>query len=355
MARPDNVKRRNKKIVISLAYVLLSPVQIHSFATVNVLLPKISIIVAPQVGRDSSSQKYLFSGGNDSTVMAETETEVYPDQELRIGIEKRVIEDLQNGAKLPYDFQYYDSCNTPKSIRIKQLEKQDVNKAVSLCLKEYGSYPTNNLLKNQDQLSKFLQGIMNDFDNFLFSFVVLLGLGQRVERREKSDIDPNYPQDHNVICIYEVEKDMNEIMFGMAEISLQPADPSRTSPPFVIPTSVKNALVSFGLWPKPSPYISNVLVTNKNRGKGYSKVLMACCEGMAKQWGYEEAYLHVDADWRSGAPAQGLYRSLGYTPVIDEKYNQKFAWMGMDTINRGLYIVDGVALLFLKKKLKETE
>ena len=210
--------------------------------------------------------------------------------------------------------------------------------------------------ENNDALSKALYSAMDDFDNFPLSFVVLLGLGQSVERREKGDIDSSIPQDHSVVCLYEVdrndnEENDNEKMFGMAEVSLQPADPARTSPPVVLPTNVKNALCSFRLWPTPTPYISNVLVTNEYRGKGYSKVLMTCCECLAKSWGLDQVYLHVDADSRSGAPAQGLYRSLGYMPVIDNKYNHNFAWMGMDMVNRGLYIVDGIALLILKKVL----
>jgi len=287
-----------------------------------------------------SSQINLFNGAKSATSVLEQPSTIY-------GIPRNVMLELEEGKSLPYDFEYLDS-----TIRIKQLEKEEVTKAVGLCLKEYGSYPSSYVPNKETPLSNALQSKMDDFDNFLFSFVVLLGLGQRVERREKSDADTSTPQDHNVVCLYEVDENENETMFGMAEVSLQPADPSRTSPPFVLSNSMKNAFSSFGFWPQPTPYISNVLVTNDYRGKGYSRVLMACCEGLAKSWGYDEVYLHVDADSRSGAPAQGLYRSIGYMPVIDENYNQNFAWMGMDMVNRGLYIVDGVALLFLKKSLK---
>lgn len=287
-----------------------------------------------------STQINLFDGSSSTSVLQQKRT-IYSS-----GIPNKTILDLKESVSLPYDFEYMDS-----TIRVKQLEKEEVKDAVGLCLQEYGTYPSSTP-ESDDPLSKALYSAMDDFDNFLFSFVVLLGLGQRVERREKGDIDSSIPQDHNVVCLYEVDENDNEKMFGMAEVSLQPADPARTSPPFVLPLNVKNALCSFGVWPKPTPYISNVLVTNEYRGKGYSKVLMACCEGLAKSWGFDQVYLHVDADSRSGAPAQGLYRSLGYMPVIDNKYNQNFAWMGMDMMNRGLYIVDGIALLFLKKVLK---
>ena len=300
-------------------------------------------------GSALKTQINLFNGGTSDVLDATAGQKI---TRLRQGIPREILENLEAGVSLPFDFEHKESSTSaPKTIRVKQLEKDDVTVAVGLCLQEYGSYPSN-APKNDDPLSKLIQSKMDDFDNFLFSFVVLLGLGQRVERREKSDLNPSFPQDHNVICISEIDINQNEQMIGMAEVSLQPPDPARTSPPFVVPTAFKKFFSFIYGAPDPTPYISNVLITNEFRRKGYSKVLMACCEGLAKKWGYDEAYLHVDADQRSGATAQRLYRSIGYMPVVDEKYNQNFAWMGIDSVNRGLYIVDGVALLFLKKDLK---
>lgn len=361
MRKPCRISENLNTAAITILWLLLAviayPPPVNGLLSVQIGRTKINPLTKePCLRRRHFSHAYLFNGGKDICVLDDNETAIKSRNSFNKGrITKEVMEDLQNGVQLPYDFEYFESLGSPKkrSIRLKQLEKDEISKAVSLCLKEYGSYPsTNTLLTNEDEISTTLKNIMNDLDNFMFSFVVLLGLDQRVERRKKSDIDRTIPPDHNVICIHEVDEEDKETMIGMAEISLQPADPARTSPPFVLPTGIKNAFVSFGLWTEPVPYISNVLVTNDYRGKGFSKVLMACCEGLAKAWGYDEAYLHVDADRRSGAPAQGLYHSLGYIPVMDEKYNEKFAWMGIDTVNKGLYIVDGVALLFLKKKLK---
>jgi ribosomal protein S18 acetylase RimI-like enzyme len=326
---------------------------IRSIILCLLLLDPINAFVSPlnSQRRAVPSHLNLFDGAASPTVLEETAEKrkpIYPR-----GIQSEVIEKLENGASLPFEFVYVDSAfsTTSRTIRVKQLEKEDVNAAVGLCLTEYGSYPSSTP-ESDDPMQQMIQSTFDDFDNFMFSFVVLLGLGQRVERREKSDSNPSHPQDHNVICISEIDSNQNENIFGMAEVSLQPPDPARTSPPFVIPTNLKKLFAIFYGAPDATPYISNVLVTNEFRGKGYSKVLMAACEGLAKSWGYDEAYLHVDADSRSGSPAQGLYRSLGYMPVIDEKYNQNFTWMGIDSCNRGLYIVDGVALLFLKKILK---
>lgn len=309
-----------------------------------------------------NSSLSLFFGDRPAPTSVIEEKEIV--KETKQGIPQEVIWRLEEGQSLPYDFEYTPSSSSyssssdkPIQLRIKQLEKDQVSKAVSLCLKEYGSYPSSSS-KAKSELDRKVASIMDDFENYLFSFVVLLGLGQRVERRQKSEQVISLPQDHNVVCLYQVEQDSlsykngKETMIGMAEVSLQPPDPARTSPPFVLPTYVKNALSKAGIWRETKPYISNVLVTNEFRGKGYSKLLMASCEGLAKSWGYNECYLHVDADPKSGGPAQNLYKSIGYAPVINETYNKDFAWLGIDVVNRGLYIVDGVALLFLKKSLQ---
>ena len=136
----------------------------------------------------------------------------------------------------------------------------------------------------------------------------------------------------------------------MAEVSLQPPDPTRTAPPFVLPTFVKNLICSLSNVPPPEPYVSNVLVVDGYRGRGYGKVLMAACEGLALEWGYQASYLHVEAGREN--VAQGLYKGLGYEPVINrEIQDQKYGWMGPEAMYKGLYVVDGMALLYMKKDL----
>ncbi len=274
-----------------------------------------------------------------------------------------VLEQLEDGnTSLPFTFETIEKGLVPKKriLRVRQMEIKDLKRCVSMCLQEYGTYssPSSNLIKTK----------LDELDNFVFSFIVLLGLEQRVSRRIESDKSTSLPQDHNVILLSEVQpgygdassedngQGESEYIFGMAEISLQPPDPSRTSPPFVIPTAIKKVIsnISSATSSKKKPlcaYISNVLITNEYRSKGYSKVLMSACHGLARSWGYKSTFLHVDADYKAGRAAQQLYRKLGYKPVIDETYNEKFAWMGIDSVNRGLYIVDGMPLLFLAKRL----
>ncbi len=287
----------------------------------------------------------------------------------------KILDELEYGQiAIPITFEMKEKNNIStkkRKILVRQMEMKDLPRCVALCLKEYGKYSsTNNNNTGNEQkkdLKNQFQSIMDDLDNFIFSFVVLFGLEQRVTRRIQSDTSKSLPQDHNVVVISELiindeQQKEDELIFGMAEISLQPPDPSRTAPPFVVPTNIKSFFADITLSPvaaatmkssKPPlcAYISNVLITNEYRSKGYSKILMAACHGIARLWGYESTFLHVDADFKSGRAAQQLYRKLGYKPFVDETYNEQFAWMGIDSVNRGLYIVDGVPLLFLKKDL----
>eukprot|EP00551_Chaetoceros_affinis_P007901 CAMPEP_0203675112 /NCGR_PEP_ID=MMETSP0090-20130426/18855_1 /ASSEMBLY_ACC=CAM_ASM_001088 /TAXON_ID=426623 /ORGANISM="Chaetoceros affinis, Strain CCMP159" /LENGTH=299 /DNA_ID=CAMNT_0050541187 /DNA_START=262 /DNA_END=1158 /DNA_ORIENTATION=- len=246
-----------------------------------------------------------------------------------------VLDQLEDSnTSLPFTFETIEKGLTPKkrTLRVRQMEIKDLKRCVAMCLQEYGTYssPSSNIIKTK----------LDELDNFVFSFIVLLGLEQRVSRRMESDASTSIPQDHNVVLLSEVRQDYgdastngkgkveSEYIFGMAEISLQPPDPSRTSPPFVVPTNIKK-IISNMTSSKKKPlcaYISNVLITNEYRSKGYSKVLMSACHGLARSWGYETTFLHVDADYNAGRAAQQLYRKLGYKPVIDETYNEKFAW-----------------------------
>lgn len=293
---------------------------------------------------------HLFNGPRSDTTIERTSRPKASSFKLPSKVPAGVFEDLRSkDISLPFEFQL--NKKESSTLVVRQLEKEDVSTAVSMCLKEYGSYPSTASTKS-DVLSKKFDAELTEFENFMFSFIVLIGLGQRVERREKSDVSQGLPQDHNVILLSTIGPNGEDTPIGMAEISLQPPDPARTSPPFVVPTNLKRIFSFIYGAPDPCPYVSNVLIRDEYRGEGYGKVLMAACEGLAKSWDYDSVYLHVDADPSSGGPAQRLYSSLGYAPVVNNKYNEKFSWMGIDQMNKGLYIVDGVALLFLKKLLR---
>mmetsp|Transcript_19460 Transcript_19460/g.40774 ORF Transcript_19460/g.40774 Transcript_19460/m.40774 type:complete len:446 (-) Transcript_19460:27-1364(-) len=292
--------------------------------------------------------------------------------------------------------------NTPvKASRlvIRHLEEEDIPKVLPEIVREFGSLisPSNEPKQPGDEVA-------TQIENYLFSLTVLIGLTQRVERRKKGYLDDASGNsslvipDHNVICIVEqipfVSENSSTTSYrdqivGIGELSWQPPDPNRNAPPFVLPYFVKSILSRFNPVPaisaingdnassskelinEPMGYISNVLVYKSRRGLGYGRVLMAALEGIARLWSCADVRLHVDANDVSGKVAQELYWSLGYQGVPDSRENKKrgsgllsvlgkgreqnrvgFEWMGPNMANQGLYMVDGIPLLYLCKNLK---
>jgi GNAT superfamily N-acetyltransferase len=257
---------------------------------------------------------------------------------------------------------------------IRHLEVEDIKPILPEIVREFGAIETLSSSKTLgDEMVTWIE-------NFLFSFTVLVGLDQRVERRKKGYDNNGAPPDHNVICLVEITPvtnrdnnndddddatiDYTEQIVGIAELSWQPPDPIRNAPPFVLPYFAKTLISRFTPnngtnredKPKklPQGYISNVLTWKNKRGRGYSRVLMAALEGIARRWGCDDIRLHVDADEISGKVARGLYWSLGYEAVPD-RGNSKlgYDWMGPNMANQGLYLVEGVPLLYLRKSLNE--
>ena len=61
------------------------------------------------------------------------------------------------------------------------------------------------------------------------------------------------------------------------------------------------------------PYLSNLCVDERFRGKKIGKMLVRCVEKIVKtNWGYNRIYLHVDEE---NVPALSLYRGEGYRDV----------------------------------------
>ena len=278
---------------------------------------------------------------------------------------------------------------------IRPLMKKDLPDAVRMCVREFGSYANksntqirsdtssssssssssksnldtfdlNTSIMNKSKQIKLpskIQTIMDDFftmyENFVFAFVVQLGLDQRIERQQLGD-DPtksNIVPDHNVLCLISLnDQQQEQELIGITEISIQPLNPTRTAPPFVLPLFIKQIISQLDSDASlPIAYVSNVLIKESYRGMGYAKLLMAAVEGRAKEMGYDELFLHVDAN-TAGTNAQNLYWGLGYQSYDKYKDNPSqspFAWMGDEFVNKnkGLYLVDGAPLLYLTKKI----
>ena len=255
---------------------------------------------------------------------------------------------------------------------IRHLEDEDITRVLPEIVREFGALVSalSSTPKIEDEFTNKINQQQNELadkiENYLFSLTVLIGLTQRVVRREKGYSKSNSARpDHNTICLVEQTLENNttikERIVGMAELSWQPPNPNSNAPPFVLPYFMKELISKYGPSreavnnAKPIGYISNVLVWKNSRGKGYGRLLMAACEGIARLWGCDDVSLHVDANDISGKVARGLYWKLGYEGVPDRGTSRSvsYDWMGnINMANTGLYLVDGVPLLYLRKNLK---
>lgn len=298
-------------------------------------------------------------------------------------------DDTHHDRVQPPPFPYSIELNTLNSqadgLIIRHLEDEDITKILPELVREFGALvsiisptPTTND-ELEDELQKQQKELADKIENYLFSLTVLIGLTQRVVRRQKGYDERNAAcPDHNVIALVERipinnnvngELSYNEQIVGIAELSYQPPNPNANAPPFVLPFFMKELIARYGpnreegttssgeTAKEPRGYVSNVLVWHSRRGRGYGRVLMAAVEGIAKLWGCEDVSLHVDANEISGKIARGLYWSLGYEGVPDrgtsKSNNVGYNWMDPSMMsNQGLYLVDGVPLLFLRKNLK---
>ena len=308
------------------------------------------------------------------------------EQQLRSSIPDDDLAFLENGFGSDYTteppFPYRIDLSSPTDnngskkqasrLIIRHLEDKDITTIMPEIIREFGS------LKSHATTTEPGDELAEKIENYLFSLTVLIGLTQRVVRREKGYCGDNSAcPDHNVICLVEQfpildnnskhgEENNNASSFseqivGIAELSWQPPNPNRNAPPFVLPYFMKTLISRFSPSREenssktPTGYISNVLVWKTHRGRGYSRILMAALEGIAKQWGCEDVRLHVDADEISGRVARSLYWGLGYEGVPDRGTSRSdvgYGWMGPNMANQGLYLVDGLPLLYLCKSMK---
>lgn len=75
------------------------------------------------------------------------------------------------------------------------------------------------------------------------------------------------------------------------------------------------------------PYLSNLCVDERYRGKQIGKALCRIVEDIAlSSWGYKKMYLHVDLD---NIPARRLYENEGYKDV-GKRWNPFWAGSAAD-------------------------
>merc|ERR1740117_1528571 len=113
-----------------------------------------------------------------------------------------------------------------------------------------------------------------------------------------------------------------ERIVGMVELSLQPPNADRNPPALPLPKWIKSELASLTQLGSLQGWVTNLLIDSSCRGLGYSKVLMAATEGIAKHaWDCNYLFLHADADVTSGKIPQSLYNNLGYDLVKGSTLN----------------------------------
>ncbi len=74
--------------------------------------------------------------------------------------------------------------------------------------------------------------------------------------------------------------------------------------------TVEIGLKSTSLFRHPIPYISNLAVSRNYRRKGVARKLLAKCEQIAREWGFNQLSLHV---LENNSAAYNLYTDNGYT------------------------------------------
>jgi len=359
-------------IVVMLSAILLVsvPLQCQSFNT-----------IPPITKNRIDSRLYLFD------LLQRQETKENNARSSRNRVSDIEIDFMESGFGLkenaippfPYSIELVNSPTTSDRLIIRHLEDEDITRVLPEIVREFGalvsalsvSSPSPSTPKIEDEFTNKINQQQNELadkiENYLFSLTVLIGLTQRVVRREKGYSRSNSAcPDHNSICLIEQTLENNttikERIVGMAELSWQPPNPNSNAPPFVLPYFMKELISKYGPSreavnnAKPIGYISNVLVWKKSRGRGYGRILMAACEGIARLWGCDDVSLHVDANEISGKVARSLYWKLGYEGVPDRGTSNSvsYDWMGkgINMANTGLYLVDGVPLLYLRKNLK---
>jgi GNAT superfamily N-acetyltransferase len=100
---------------------------------------------------------------------------------------------------------------------------------------------------------------------------------------------------------------------------------------------------------QPEGWVTNLLIAQKYRGQGFSKVLMAAVDGVGRSWNCTSIHLHADANSVSGRVPQRLYESLGYEKLADDRLD--FSWMGPEALSSSVFLIEGVPLLYLRKLL----
>ena len=269
---------------------------------------------------------------------------------------------------------------SPKLVTVRYLTVEDLSAIVPLCVAEFGAGE----MTLQDFVDLFpwdrspadiKEYVVDWWDNFILpSFVywtfrwkiaaynshgecpqdhaLLVATLQEEKWPEKVDFATTAIEIANQLSTtgsIEIGNDStDEVIVGMVELSRQPPEASRNPPAYPLPLWYKEAYCNMKKLHPLNGWVTNLLVRPDYRGEGYSKLLMAATEGVARSWNCDMIHLHCDANTIGGKVPQTLYKGLGYEMVEDP--NSPYAWMGTE-LSTKIFMIQGVALLYFRKAL----
>lgn len=281
----------------------------------------------------------------------------------KTGIDPLILCELESATcTLPYAIpapDITDNSNQEK-LTVRFMTRNDLPTILALCIDEFGYGTTMTIF---DFPWSDRSEVPDWWDRVTFEPTITLSLLSKMNANLNYDPRKSTAIHDPAILVLSRKSNSNmkndndetkEQVVGMVEISLQPPNPNRNPPSFPIPRWIKELLVKSSFSnSRLQGWVTNLLIDPKCRGLGYSKILMAATEGIARRWDCEYIYLHADADYRSGRVAQTLYQGLGYRVVTDT--NPDYAWMtnekGSETPFSSIRIVEGAPLLCFRKTL----
>jgi GNAT superfamily N-acetyltransferase len=254
------------------------------------------------------------------------------------------MEELQSPKiSLPFQVLLEGDSEQEEGLTIRCMTPQDLSYVLPMCIDEFGTGPTTGL---QDFPWQDLRLLPNWWDRVYFEPSIALFV--RAKMNANLGQEPKQGFEDPALLVLCRQQDQTEIVVGMVELSLQPPEANRNPSAFPIPVWIKTFYCQL-TGQTMQGWVTNLLIDPKYRGLGYSKILMAATEGIARSWDRNAIYLHSDADFKSGKIPQALYKDLGYEVVTDD---DQFAWMG-DGFNpfSSIRMIEGVPLLCFRKRL----
>ena len=244
-------------------------------------------------------------------------------------------------------------------LTIRPLQWKDLDNITNMCVREYSTYSTPSLSPSFTSPPMNLKTAWNSFgqwvDQASLGPYVRLSMILKLWFEQGGDAS-TIPNDH-VVLVASLTENIDkgddasqpvERLVGMVEISRQPPMPERNPPAIPIPLWIKEAYSRTVQKQSTQGWITNLLIVPEYRGRGWAKVLVLACEGVARHWPVTSSiHLHCDASYRV---AQKLYRSMGYQTTATSL--DDYAWMSNnDKCESSIYVIDGVPLLYMSKPL----